>query len=240
MSLKQRLQAQPIIILAFGGLAIGVLWGLMPLIFGGNAQACAAVPANTGRETFQINAPTSGKYAVWSRVNTPSASANSYYLQVDSACAIRIGHRAIPVNSYTWVNYHDANPKSKTIVSLSSGKHTIRAIGAETGFRLDRVLFTTDLKCVPKGLGENCASLNNPKPPANPYACPKHPVVQLGSQGDCVKRAQWFVNHKHKAGLQIDGDFGPATEKAVKRYQSVRNLTVDGVIGPQTWKSLEE
>jgi hypothetical protein len=33
----------------------------------------------------------------------------------------------------------------------------------------------------------------------------------------------------------IDGDFGPATESAVRAYQSQQNITIDGIVGHQTW-----
>ena len=33
----------------------------------------------------------------------------------------------------------------------------------------------------------------------------------------------------------IDGNFGPQTESAVRAYQSQQNITVDGVVGHQTW-----
>lgn len=39
-----------------------------------------------------------------------------------------------------------------------------------------------------------------------------------------------------KAGIAIgvDGEFGPATAKAVKEFQQKKNLTVDGIVGPKT------
>ena len=35
-----------------------------------------------------------------------------------------------------------------------------------------------------------------------------------------------------------DGDFGSSTEASVKHYQQNENLTVDGIVGRQTWTSL--
>ena len=36
----------------------------------------------------------------------------------------------------------------------------------------------------------------------------------------------------------IDGRWGPKSEKAVRQFQTMHGLTVDGVIGPQTYKEL--
>lgn len=73
----------------------------------------------------------------------------------------------------------------------------------------------------------------------NPYSCSTHPTLQQGSSGVCVQRVQWFLNAENNAGLEVDGSFGPLTDAAVRAYQTKYNLTVDGIVGPQTWQALE-
>lgn len=45
-------------------------------------------------------------------------------------------------------------------------------------------------------------------------------------------------NSRNSGPLVVDGDFGAATDAAVKAFQDARGLTVDGIVGPQTWAAL--
>jgi peptidoglycan hydrolase-like protein with peptidoglycan-binding domain len=40
--------------------------------------------------------------------------------------------------------------------------------------------------------------------------------------------------------IKVDGKFGPGTQKAVRQFQTNKGLTVDGVVGRQTWTKLFE
>ena len=62
-------------------------------------------------------------------------------------------------------------------------------------------------------------------------------TLSYGDQGAAVRQAQTALN-KHGAHLAVDGSFGQQTLAAVKAFQKRNNLTVDGVIGVQTWKAL--
>lgn len=56
------------------------------------------------------------------------------------------------------------------------------------------------------------------------------PEIKKGSKGKAVKIWQVIC------GATIDGDFGNATLAATKEFQKAHNLTVDGIVGPKTWK----
>lgn len=63
------------------------------------------------------------------------------------------------------------------------------------------------------------------------------PLIKRGSKCEAVKKLQQILNAKGYK-LSVDGDFGPATEAAVKAYQKANHLEVDGEVGPLTWASL--
>ena len=65
------------------------------------------------------------------------------------------------------------------------------------------------------------------------------PSLSIGSTGPDVRRLQvLFVMMKDMDYSEIDGNFGPKTQEAVKSFQQGSNLTADGVVGPLTWKAL--
>ena len=58
-------------------------------------------------------------------------------------------------------------------------------------------------------------------------------LLKKGSKGDDVKELQKLLN------ITVDGDFGPATELAVMRFQAQNGLKTDGIVGPKTWKKIQ-
>lgn len=53
----------------------------------------------------------------------------------------------------------------------------------------------------------------------------QHRLVELGFRIDAV---------------ELEGEFGPSTERAVREFQERRNLPPDGLVGPDTWGQLVE
>ncbi len=64
-------------------------------------------------------------------------------------------------------------------------------------------------------------------------------------KGDDVRQIQkvlaalYFYPDKGAKNNGIDGVYGPKTENAVKRFQSMYGLTQDGIYGPDTKAKLE-
>ena len=71
-------------------------------------------------------------------------------------------------------------------------------------------------------------------PATRKYLFPAYPGVLLkrGSRGIWVNRVQWAL------GVAVDGVFGPKTEAAVKAFQKKEKISVDGIVGPVTWRRL--
>lgn len=63
------------------------------------------------------------------------------------------------------------------------------------------------------------------------------PTLRKGSAGEVVAKLQRLLN-THAMLIGVDGSFGDQTEHAVRDYQTLHGLTVDGVVGPKTWVSL--
>lgn len=65
-----------------------------------------------------------------------------------------------------------------------------------------------------------------------------HAPLQIGTAGARVIDLQRFLK---SSGLriQIDGDFGPRTHRAVMRFQAMHGLETDGIAGRKTWAALK-
>ncbi len=66
------------------------------------------------------------------------------------------------------------------------------------------------------------------------------PVLRQGDAGYAVRQAQCLLNRSMSGvNLVVDGAFGAATSRAVRRFQDCTSFPVDGVVGPNTWDNLK-
>lgn len=75
----------------------------------------------------------------------------------------------------------------------------------------------------------------------HPVGDPGRPVLQRGDSGPEVLVLQNDLMAVGESLPQFgaDGDFGAETETAVRSFQQKTGLTVDGVVGAQTWAALD-
>jgi N-acetylmuramoyl-L-alanine amidase len=65
-------------------------------------------------------------------------------------------------------------------------------------------------------------------------------TLKEGSQGVWVHLLQRLLNNAGFDCGAADGIFGPKTKAAVIAFQRTKKLTIDGLVGPQTWTALTE
>ena len=68
-------------------------------------------------------------------------------------------------------------------------------------------------------------------------------TVRLGSRGAAVRAVQDQFQFRNLSGdptrgVQVDGVFGPQTDRAVRAFQAAVGLSADGIVGPMTWNQL--
>lgn len=75
-----------------------------------------------------------------------------------------------------------------------------------------------------------------PPPPPPPVVAlpPLVGILRANSKGALVTALQQRLV-KIGYALDVDGEFGPATKLAVRKFQQARNLDPDGEVGPMTW-----
>lgn len=67
-----------------------------------------------------------------------------------------------------------------------------------------------------------------------------YPTLKRGSVSNYVLIAQDDLNTLGYRTNGLDGIFGSATQTAVRNYQAKVGLQVDGIVGCNTWNSLQE
>ena len=68
------------------------------------------------------------------------------------------------------------------------------------------------------------------------------PTLRKGSKGEPVRALQALLTLRGQklATYGADGDFGSETEIALRAYQKLKGLTIDGICGSDDWKTLIE
>ena len=115
--------------------------------------------------------------------------------------------------------------------------------GAVKQFQASKGL-EVDGKVGPNTQAALCSALQQIPPPIPPNPAPStecDPAAQTIkrlSSGPLVTRLQNLLAERGFNPGVVDGTFGDNTDSAVKQFQQANSLSVDGIVGPNTWKAL--
>lgn len=71
-------------------------------------------------------------------------------------------------------------------------------------------------------------------PSFDPYNC----ELRRGDTGEAVKQLQNTMDICYREELVTDGQFGPATQAALRRVQAKAGTAADGIYGPNTRRAM--
>lgn len=77
------------------------------------------------------------------------------------------------------------------------------------------------------------------QPTIKPTATPAPNILSSGDSGESVRYVQQRLKDLGYLSGKVDGDFGSATEEAIKAFQSENGLSADGVVGTRTMEKLK-
>ena len=142
---------------------------------------------------------------------------------------------------YTGLKGNRATPLAKAKL-YECGAPNCASVLMELGFMdstVDVPIILTDdyATKIAKALAEVIVERCGAKKKASNEAVVTLPILGRNSSGEPVRALQCLLD-MHGATLSVDGNFGPATEKAVKAFQTKKGLTADGKCGPITWKAM--
>jgi chitodextrinase len=168
-----------------------------------SAAACTAPSADYGTATIGASVPGSATYRVWTRMYIPNSSDSTYLLEIDGNTCLNVGGSGVATGSWTWVSHQNGNLASKTDVTLASGNHNLKLIGNKPGVKIDRIVLTSDLACVPTGFGDNCNEPTDTTAPTVKISSPLSGASVSGSTVNvtatatdnlAVSRVEFYVN----------------------------------------------
>lgn len=157
---------------------------------------------------------------------------------------------ALPSMAYSTVRYGSRGNDVRTMQTMLNtvinaglsvdGSFGPATLAAVKNYQSSAGDLAVDGVCGPLTWAELEEDYNNTTSGTQAPAPVSHSQLSSGSSGNEVRTLQTYLNTLIGAGLAVDGMYGPATQAAVKKYQSSRGLSADGICGPKTWAKLDE
>jgi chitodextrinase len=174
-----------------------------------------------GTDTATVSVPVAGSYKVWSRVQVPNATNNSYDLQIDSGTTTTVS--TATTGSWQWV-------AAPTSLSLSAGNHTVKLTANGNNVKVDRIMFLSDATCTPTGTGTNCESSSSDT--TNPVVSVTAPTPGSTVSGNVTLSASASDNvGVTKVEFYVDGSLKSSDSAAPYSYSWDSSSIANGTYG---------
>jgi fibronectin type 3 domain-containing protein len=176
--------------------------GLASLNISSASAACQAPATSYGAGSASVAITQSATYRVWSRVMAPDTTNNTYLLEIDGGSCYTVGGGSIVPNTWKWVDYKDQTTTSKIDVALAPGTHTFKFIGNQPNVKLDKVIFASDLNCIPVDDGSNCDTPSDTTPPTVSLTAPAEggtvsgqtAITATASDNTSITKVDFYAN----------------------------------------------
>ena len=132
--------------------------------------------------------------------------------------------------------------KAAFFINEVSNEAEIQPVGAainrssEAFSTRDSAVLLEDINDVDPLTGGSLSAALVTEPPAYPgYLLSYTPGIALESRPGV---AQWQAQMQRRGwSIEVDGLYGPASERVAIAFQREKGLTADGIVGPQTWQT---
>lgn len=235
-----------------GALALWSKFGILPSVAAGQA-ALESAWGESGLTTKYNNL-----FGIKGSYQGNSAMMDTWEVYGGKKYEIEDGFRAYPDQATSILDYGvflTVNQRYKKAIGLKDYKEQIKAIH-NAGYATDPQYADKVISIIEKyGLSAWDKEVLEPKKeavkqtPSKVAATTSSTVVKYPGKvfiskkpyptGKDVERIQNALNNAvGKKIVKVDGVYGPATEKAVKAYQKRHSLSVDGIVGKNTWNKM--
>ncbi|MDT6986314.1 peptidoglycan-binding protein [Streptomyces lusitanus] len=195
-------------------------------------EAVEAVAAVAGENPTRLLALWEVASAAWTGPPADTAASDGAPAEATPGPPVRRGRARGPVV---------AGVVAFVLVAASAAVLVARAVGGDEGQARPPAVSTA----APAGVA--------PSPTTTSYTCrieriggqwfaglsrTRDAILVNGHAGPQVAEAQCLLRRAGFPPGDIDGIYGPRTERAVQRLQQRAGLVVDGIVGPHTWGAL--
>lgn len=144
---------------------------------------------------------------------------------------------------YAVYRYDAISGAYQKIATTASTSYTDKTVKSGTAYKYKvRAYITTNSQNFFSGYS-SALSVTTSGTPAKEVCPYNEPTVTIryGDSGDSVRWVQWYLcKLGYLKSTDIDGSFGPTTEKAIKSFQTDAKIDVDGLVGSGTRAALKK